>query len=98
MRGGLRVGLVLLVRQTLSFAPSFRPRYSIGVTTPAPSLFRHNHILQSSNDHDSSDNDTEEVETIDKKLYEIARRLKLEIFDLEEGIFGFDSQDPVYGE
>lgn len=37
-----------------------------------------------------------EAQDLEEKLYEIAKRLKLEIFDLDEGIFGFDSQDPVY--
>jgi ferredoxin len=44
-------------------------------------------------------NDKEEevtTDTQDEKLYEIAKRLKLEIFDLDEGIFGFESQDNAY--
>jgi ferredoxin len=34
---------------------------------------------------------------VDGQLLEIAKRLKLEVFDLDEGIFGFDSQDHRYG-
>jgi hypothetical protein len=34
---------------------------------------------------------------LEKHLYEIARRLKLEIYDLDEGIFGYDSQDSRFG-
>lgn len=33
----------------------------------------------------------------EQHMYNMARRLKLEVFDLDEGIFGFDSQDPRYG-
>lgn len=34
---------------------------------------------------------------LDDRLLFIAQRLKLEVFDLDEGIYGFDSQDPAYG-
>lgn len=33
---------------------------------------------------------------MDETLYDIAKRLKLEIFDLEEGVFGLESQDSAY--
>jgi ferredoxin len=36
-------------------------------------------------------------ESLDNHLMEIAKKLKLEIFDLDEGIYGFDSQDQHYG-
>ena len=40
---------------------------------------------------------TEQDESLDNRLLEIAKKLKLEIFDLDEGIYGFDSQDQRYG-
>lgn len=36
-------------------------------------------------------------EDIENQLYEIARRFKLEVFDLDEGIYGLESQDSRYG-
>ena len=50
-----------------------------------------------SNNENNNNQSEEDITAVDRKLYEIAKRLKLEIFDLDEGIFGFDSQDPVYG-
>ena len=60
---------------------------------PSTRLLGRDRVLRSS----GASTDSEEVETTDAKLYEIARRLKLEVFDLDEGIFGFESKDPVYG-
>jgi ferredoxin len=37
------------------------------------------------------------LSSIDEQLIEIARKLKLEIFDLDEGIYGFDAADQNYG-
>lgn len=39
----------------------------------------------------------EEEEKTFKVLMNIAQKLKLEIFDLEEGIYGYDSKDNAYG-
>jgi ferredoxin len=35
--------------------------------------------------------------TLEDQLTEIAKRLKLQVFDLDEGIFGLDSKDDAYG-
>lgn len=34
---------------------------------------------------------------VDELLYDLAHKLKLEVFDLDDGIFGFESQDHRYG-
>mmetsp|Transcript_16629 Transcript_16629/g.31623 ORF Transcript_16629/g.31623 Transcript_16629/m.31623 type:complete len:345 (-) Transcript_16629:122-1156(-) len=94
MRRSLFFSLFFVLRQGQSFVPSTRPWFAIDAPAPA-SRFRHDQVLRSNGA--SSSSRTDDMEITDEKLYEIARRLKLEIFDLEEGIFGFDSQDPVYG-
>ena len=33
----------------------------------------------------------------DSELMEVGKRLKLEIFDLDEGVFGYESKDNKYG-
>ncbi|KAL7577708.1 hypothetical protein ACA910_015216 [Epithemia clementina (nom. ined.)] len=45
---------------------------------------------------DSSNEEQQESELENRLIY-IAQRLKLEVFDLDEGVYGFDSQDPMYG-
>ena len=94
MKRGDFFSLFFVVRQALSFVLSTRPWYAIDIPVPA-SLFRYGQVLRSSG---ASSSCVEKAETTDVKVYEITRRLKLEIFDLEEGIFGFDSLDSVYGE
>eukprot|EP00977_Amphora_coffeiformis_P001414 scaffold287_cov173-Amphora_coffeaeformis.AAC.28 len=94
MRRSLFFSLFFVLRQGQSFVPSTRPWFAIDAPAPA-SRFRHDQVLRSNGA--SSSSRTDDVEITDEKLYEIARRLKLEIFDLEEGIFGFDSQDPYFG-
>lgn len=39
----------------------------------------------------------DEEGALDERLVGIAKKLKLEIFDLDEGIYGFDSQDQRFG-
>lgn len=34
---------------------------------------------------------------MDEKLFQVASNLKLEIFDLDEGVYGFDSKNPKFG-
>jgi len=36
-------------------------------------------------------------DVLDERLFDIAKKLKLEIFDLDEGLYGFDCQDQKYG-
>ena len=55
------------------------------------------HLHASTTTNNNSDDEADTSDAIDEKLYNIAKRLKLEIFDLDEGIFGFDSRDSLYG-
>lgn len=65
--------------------------------TIVPSLQIKNHGLGFRNKNLLFLSTTPDDEVLDAKLLQIAQSLKLEIFDLDEGIFGFDSRDNRYG-
>jgi ferredoxin len=60
----------------------------------APSIQNQAKMLVNKKLHLSTPSDDE---ALDAKLLQIAQSLKLEIFDLDEGLFGFDSRDNRYG-
>ena len=45
----------------------------------------------------TNNNEDDKERELDERLDFLAHRLKLEVFDLDEVIYGFDSQDPTYG-
>jgi ferredoxin len=73
---------MVMVHLVVPFSPMQSPRFVTTTRTDqTPSNFRL---------HASSS-------SVDEQLIEIARKLKLEIFDLDEGIYGFDASDQNYG-
>ncbi|CAB9504234.1 2Fe-2S iron-sulfur cluster binding domain [Seminavis robusta] len=99
MSGKLSLAMLLLLAQnaeTFSFDSCFRPLRTFPTATngPWPAVRCSSQLyLAGSNDND----DPTEEEQAFNFLLEIASKLKLEIFDLEEGIYGYDCKDLRYG-
>lgn len=79
-----------------AFAPHFsqrEPSNNLGATTRLcrPRARAFVHPLQQSLSVE------EENQLLDKRLSGIASKLKLEVFDLDENLYGFDSQDQRFG-
>lgn len=61
--------------------------------TVAPELLKHHYVSSTKTTTRLAATSKETEKALDEKLLKIAKNLKLDIFDLDEGIFGFDTKD-----